>query len=241
MKGTDIATITRINRNTNSPRLDFYAEWLGAIGFVSRALVQYIPEIGGMTFTLCDENILRYSELYRHTKEKGGTLMQVFFYRDGLQLCISGARLNATGLVFGDKLLVRYEPGIVRMRKLPQGAVKLVTTRINGKWLGEAGFVPGAVLSVRSTPGLITCTLHENGVERTAELVKYARANRLQLLQVQQAKYLKRSRKLGVYSYFDLPKSCIKKAGFDPDDVLLATYEHGIISLQKPDFAELGF
>jgi len=236
MTGVDIASVTRINRNTSSPRLDFHADWLGAMGFVSGALVQYIPELGGMTFTLCDENIQRYSELDRVTKERGGTLMQVYCYRDGLQLCISGARLNDTGLIWGDRLLVRYEHGLVRMRKLPQGAVKLVTTHIVGKWLAESGFIPDAVLSVASEPGLITFTLHENGVERTAELVKYSRANKLKLLQVQKEPY-----KHGLIQWFDIPPSCMEKAGFNPDDSMLAVYEYGTIKLQKPDLVALGF
>jgi len=236
MNGVDIAGITRINRNTSSPRLVFQAEWLGNMGFISGALVQFIPEPGGITFTLCDENIGRYSELSLRTKELGGTLMQVYEYRDGLQLCISGARLNDTGLIFGDKLLVRYKPGIIQMRKLSQCAVKLVNAHVVGKWLAESGFVPDAVLSVDSKPGIITCNLHENGVERTAELVKYARANKLQLLQVQKEPY-----KHGVIQWIDIPPSCLEKAGFGPDDSMLAVYEYGIIKLQKPDFVALGF
>ena len=234
--GVDIACVTRINRNTNSPRLVFQAEWLGAMGFVDGALVQFLPEHGGITFTLCDKHIRQYSQLYHHTKQKGGTLMQVYGYRDGLQLCISGARLDETGLLYGDNLMVHYEYGLIRIRKLPKGAVKLVTPHLVGKWLAESGFVPHAVVSVASVSGLITCTLHEDGVEKTAELVKYARANKLTLLQVQ-----KRNTKHGVIQWIDVPYACLEKSGFTPDDALLATYEYGLIKLQKPNFAELGF
>ena len=235
MTGIDITCITRINRNTSSPRLAFHGKWLGAMGFLPGALVQFVPELGGMTFTLCDENIQKYSELDRQTKEQGGILMQVYEYRDGLQLCISGARLDATGLIFGDALLIRYEPGFVHMRRLP-GMAKLVTPHVVGQWLAESGFVPNAVLTMASEPGLITCTLHENGLERTAELVKYARANKLKLIQVQKEKY-----KHGVIQWIDIPPPCLEKAGFTPDDALLAVYEYGLIKLQKPDFVSLGF
>jgi len=236
MNGVDIASITRINRNDNRPRMVCGCEWLKDMGFTSGALVQFIPEPGGMTFALCNENIRDYSELDRHTKANGGTLMQVYLHPYGLQLCISGARLDATGLVWHDKLLIRYEPGLVRMRKLPKEAVKLTTPHVIGKWLAESGFVPDAVLAVGTQPGLITCTLQENGIERTAELVKYARANKLTLLQIH-----KRKCKHSVYQWFDIPSSCLEKAGFAPDELLLATYEYGIIKLRKPDFAELGF
>ena len=237
MNGVDITSIIRINKkNHHSPRLIFCAKWLGDMGFVSDALVQFIPEPGGMTFTLCNENIQNYSELDRQTKASGGTLMQVYLQRYGLQLCVSGSRLNATGLVWMDKLLIRYEPGLVRMRKLPLRAVKLTTPHVIGQWLADSGFVPHAVFTMDAQPGLITCTLQENGVERTAELVKYARANKLKLLQVQKTKH-----KRSVYQWFDIPPSSLEKAGFAPDETLLATYEHGHITLQKPDFAALGF
>jgi len=206
------------------------------MGFTSGALVQYLPENGGMTFTLFNENIPSYSDLYHDTKAKNGTLMQVYCRRDGWQLCVCSAALGPTGLQYGDSLIVRYEYGFIRLRKLPKGAVQLVTPHVVGKWLTVAGFVPDAVLTVAAQLGTITCTLHENGIERTAELVKYARANKLQLLQVQHSKY-----KHGVLQWIDLPKSCLDIAGFTPDDTLLATYEHGFIQLQKPDFVGLGF
>jgi len=248
MNGIDITCITRINRTDNRPRLTFCAEWLADTGFVSGALVRFIPESDGMSFTLCDENIKKYSELDRQTKEKGGMLMQAYEYRNGLQLCVSGSRLDETGLVYGDKLLVRYEYGFIKMRKISGGDVKLTSSRVIGKRLAEIGFVPDAVLTVASAPGLITCTLHENGLERAAELVKYARENRLKLIQVQKAKYnhknkhfLKHGEKYGLMQWFDIPPSCLEKAGFTAGDVLLAFYEYGTITLQKPDFAELGF
>lgn len=236
MMGVDITTVTRSNRITSNPRITFHAKWLGDMGFTSGALVQFIPELGGMTFTLCDANIQKYSELDHLTKEQGGTLMQVYEYRDGLQLCISGARLDSTGLVFGDALIIRYEYGVVRMRKLPNSAMVLTTSHVVGKWLAESGFVPDAVVTVASVPNLITCALCVNGIERAAELVKYARKNKLKLLQVQKEKY-----KHGVIQWIDIPPECLSKARFDTNDLLLATYEYGFITLRKPNFAALGF
>jgi len=236
MVGIDLACITRINREKSNPRLNFQAGWLADMGFVAGALVQFIPEPGGLAFVLCDENIPKYSQLYKSTKEQGGMLIQAYSYRDGLQLCVSNSLLANIGLVYGDNLIVRYEYGLIRMRKLAKSAVKLVTAHVIGTWLAESGFVHDSVLSVASTHGLITCTLHEDGLQKAVELVKYARANKLTLLQVQKRWY-----KSSVILWFDIPASCLEKAGFALDETLLATYEHGIIKLQKPDFAALGF
>jgi len=236
MAGIDLACITRIKRETSRPRLTFQAGWLADMGFVTGALVQFIPEPDGLAFVLCDENIHKYSQLYKRTKEQGGMLMQAYSYRDGLQLCVSNSLLAGIGLVYGDNLIVRYEYGLIRMRKLPKGTVKLVTPHVIGKWLGESGFIPDAVLSVASAPGLIACTLHEDGLQKATELVKYARANKLTLLQVQKKWY-----KSSVILWFDIPDSCLQKAEFATDETLLATYEYGIIKLQKPDFVQLGF
>ena len=233
MNGVHLAHITRINRRTNGPRLVFSADWMACMGFLPGALVQYLPQPGGMTFVLCDENITRYSELFRVTKDMGGTLMQVYRYRDGLQLCVSGAVLDCTGLVYGDNLIARYEYGLIRIRKLPGGTVKGVTSRLMGQWLDDLGFMPDSVLTVASVPGIITCQLCVNGAERTSELVRHARANRLKLLQVQKAKHH--------MPVIELPATCLQKAGFTPDETLLATYEHGKIQLQRPDFVGLGF
>jgi hypothetical protein len=238
MNGVDIASVTRTNRQTNSPRIQFYAKWLRGMGFVPDALVQFLPEPDGMSFTLYNENIPKYSALLWQTIESGGTLMHINLHshRDDPQLCLSGVHFNRTGLVYGDNLIIWYEYGFIRMRKLPEGAVKLVNSHLVGQWLADSGFLPDEVLTVASEPGSIICKLQENGRERTAELVKFARKMKLKLIQVQKIKYSN-----SIIHYFNIPSSCLEKAGFSPDDALLAVYEYGFIKLQKPDFAELGF
>ena len=236
LNGVDITNVSRINRKDSNPRLTFAPKWLESMGFVAGALVQYFPEPGGSTFVLCDKNIPKYSELDSRTKEKGGTLMQVYKYRDGLQLCVTGSRLEGTGFTFGDALIIRYEYGLIRMRKLPHGTTKLTTAHVVGKWLAQSGFVPDAVLTVDSQQGLITCTLHENAVEQTVELVCHARKNKLKFLQVQKQKY-----KHGIIQWIDIPPQCLENAGFAQDDLLLAVYGYGKITLQKPNFNALGF
>jgi len=237
--GVDITSVTRTNNNANNInnlRINFCFKWLGDMGFMPGALVQFLPEPNGVTFILCDKNIQMYSDLDLRTKEKGGTLMQVNKIQKGSQLCVSGSRLDDTGLIFGDTLIVRYEYGFIRMRKLSCNSTKLTTAHVIGSWLSETGFVPDAVLTVHSSPGLITCTLHENSAKRTAELVKYVRENKLKLIQVQKMKH-----KHSIRQWIDIPSQCLDKAGFAANDLLFAVYDYGTLKLQKPNFSALGF
>lgn len=237
MKNICIANVMKKDKSKNSSRLDFETECLHDMGFIFDALVQFLPEPNGAVFTLCNENIEKYSELYRKTKEKGGLLLKITNDKKHPVLKVSGTRLYNTGLVCGDKLIALCEYGFIRMRKIPNGGtVMLTTSHVVGKWLCEYGFVSGAVLTIASEYGLITCTLQENGAEKTAELVKYARQNHLKLLQVN-----KQKQNSGIMNWFDIPQSCLEKAGFAFDDLLFAVCEYGSIKLQKPDFKALGF
>jgi len=199
------------------------------MGFVPDALVQFLPEPNGMTFTLCD-NVPKYSELLQQTREKGGVLLNINLlqHRPQAFLGISGTVLQKIGLSFGDTLLIRYEFGFVRMRKIPMD-IKIVTSRLFGKWLAGLGFVPGSVLTVDSSPGLITCQLHENGQARTHELVNYARKNKLNLIQVTAQK------DNNDYPQFVIPLSRFEKAGLANDENFLATYDYGLIKLHPVD------
>lgn len=230
-----LTTITRARVDTSKPKITFFAPWMRPMGFVPGALVQFLPEQYGGTFTLC-ENIPKYSELARITKEKGGTFIHANFYRHRIHpsLSLAGKVLEQTGLAFGDALLLRYEPGFIRARRLPWD-VRVVTSAIFGNWLTTIGFIPDSALTVESAPGLITCTLQENGRGRTAELVKYARQNRVSLVQVIA------QRDNNHYPRFQIPPGCMEKAGFTQDSAMLATYEHGLIQLHKLDLVALGF
>jgi len=221
------------------PGITFYAEWTKPMGFVPNALVQFIPEEGGAQFRLCNENIASYSQLFAHTAELGGVLVhaKMFDHKDYPCLAVSGKVMERTGLVLGDNLIARFEYGLVHLRRIPPGQVKVITAgRLSGKWLFEYGFTPEEVLTVAAQPGRITCQLEPNGVERTAELVKHARANALNLMQVRRVPDSR-----VVIPLIEIQPSRFIKAGFTPDDTLLATYEHGRIQLEKLDLTALGF
>ena len=235
-EGIHLTNVSRGGCDDNKPKILFFAEWTRRMGFIPHALTQVLPEDGGVTFVLCNENIPSYSELFRETKEKGGSLIHptLFMHRDYPCIHVSGETVRNAGLKYGDNLIAQYEYGLIRMRKLPDG-VRVVNARIFGKWLEELGFMPDEVLTVDYKPGLITCTLQENGRERTGELVKYAREKRLSLLQ------LKRARDNNYAPMFEIPSSRLEKSGFSPDEAFHAVCSYGSIQLQKLDCRRYGF
>jgi len=221
------------------PSVHIYGEWLPVMGFVTDALVQFLPEDYGGMFRLCNDNIASYSELARLTKEKGGMLMNAKL-RDRKpcpSLTVTGSIVRRMGLVFDDNLIVRYETGLVQFRKIPEKQT-VVNSRFFGQWLGDLGFEHEAVVTVDSKPGLVTCLLQDDGITRTAELVKYARANDINLMQVQKVQGVGTR---ATIPEIDIPHSRFVKAGLSPDDNFLASYEYGRIQLQKLDFTALGF
>ena len=222
-----------------TPGIIFYAEWTRTMGFVPDALVQFIPEPGGAKFLLCNENISSYSALVQRTAELGGVLVHAKMYKhkDFPCLAVSGEVMEHTGLAIGDNLIARFEYGLVHLRRIPPGPVRVVTAGwVSGQWLLEYDFEPDSVLTVAAEPGIITCELQLNGLKRTAELVKHARLNDLGLIQVRRV-----ADSRVVIPLIEIPTSRLAKAGIVPDDTLLATYKHGRIQLQKLDLIALGF
>ena len=102
----------------SSPIIVFCPPWLPDMGFTLGALVQVLPEAGGMSFTLCDENIQKYSELLLTTEEKKGTLVTVDRCRTGVRIEIEGRYIRNAGLDIGDTLVALYDYGLIRVRKM---------------------------------------------------------------------------------------------------------------------------
>jgi hypothetical protein len=221
------------------------------MGFVTGALVQASPEPNGMSFTLCDENIGKYSELSRETDERNGKLMQVLFSRNnknyGEMLSTSGQYILSGGLSVGDPLIAHYSYGLVRMRKA-NGVLGIVGSyhdnrlgkritviRLYGEWLPELGFIRDTLATAAPEPGCITITLHDTEIRQYRALVKYARENKLKLYQFRQhSKYQKSS---GI----EITGSCLERSGFVAGDVFEIISEYGIVKLQKQGLADLGF
>ena len=100
-----------------SPVIAFCPPCLPDLGFVPNALVQVLPEAGGIFFILCDENIRKYSELLRATEEKKGTLLTVDCYETGARIELKGHYIRNARLDIGDHLIATYEYGLIRIRR----------------------------------------------------------------------------------------------------------------------------
>jgi len=224
------------------------------MGFTPYALVQVIPEHDEVVFSLCDENIAKYSELDMQTKERGGKLIQVFNptekYNKKTTLWVSGNFLYAAGLKIGNSLIAVYEYGKIRVRKLPENAkVTYVSSikdnhsdreypkaKLTGEWLAEYGFTPDSVVTVTSEVGVMTFTLRNESIEKYSELVKFARLHKMKIIQVRQI--LARGK---YYTCMVTTGSCVEKSGFVKGESLIAVCEQGQIKLQKLDLFKLGF
>jgi len=236
------------------PGVWFYEGPFYDMGFIPGALVQALPETDGIAFVLCNENIASYSALDAATKEKGGKLIQMRYEdvkgRHFPLLAVYGQIFADAGLSIGDRLIVVYEKGLVRIRKLSEeykivrvSSIKdnrtgapITKIRLTGEWLTQFGFVPDALLTAAFEEGAAAFELKDEGIDKYSALVRYARENKLKLLQVKTA-----PGRNGLFPYIMLTGSCLDKAGFSPGDELLATCEKGLIKLQKPGDAGLGF
>jgi hypothetical protein len=218
------------------------------MGFINGALIQVLPYLGETVFNLCDENV-RYSDLFNATKEMGGTLIRAYSAYDLKCKCpgfmATGKYLNKCGFEFGDELIARFEYGRVRVRKV-SGNVRLIhvgrsikehtgeaipAVLLTGAWLSDIGFEPGTPVAVAPGSDCITLTArHKSG--GYIEDVKFARQNKMQLIQVVAHKGAPRIRIKGLCAY---------RAGFTLGDIFAASYEYGLIKLQKFDPQRFGF
>ena len=242
------------------PRINFSGDWLYEIGFIPGALVQVIPEPGGLDFRLCDNNLNNYNDLFFTTRDMGGALLRVYLAdgktHKGAALVASGQYIYTGGLAMGDVLIAGYDYGVIRVRKVDPHKlgfenVMIITTtsikrkytndlipkvRLCGDWLGAIGFLVNSIATAASEQGVITLTLQENTKEYSA-LMKYVRGRKMKIIQVYEATH---NRKVPC-PCIGISGSCVDKAGFEIGENLAATYQHGTIKLQTLDFEKLGF
>jgi len=252
---TYLLTVTNTgSASSRRPGIYLYGKWLHDMGFIPGALVQASPEPGGMIFTLCNENILSYSELDAGTRERGGKLIQAYCteYKDTQYpvLMTTGQYLHDAGMNMGDALIANYSPGTIHVRKLPASTrVARVTNLkdsytgksspkllLQGLWLLEFGFNYHSLISALSEPGLITFQLRDGSLENYKELVRFIREHKMKLSEVREK--ISRGKS---YPSITVTGSCLDKAGFIPGDELLATCGDGVIKLQKLGLQGLGF
>jgi hypothetical protein len=244
-----------VSSDGKRPALFIFAGWLPDIGFSPGALVSALPgPDGGIIFTLCDENIKSYSRLDTETKGRGGKLIQAYYAQreknGGPALSISGEFIKRAGLNTGDALIARYGPGVIRVRKRPDSIKVLRVSGIKGPysdkqapkietygdWLHKFGFEANTLMTVASAPGALTFEAADDGLEKYSDLVRFARQNKLKLIQVGERAYRKKKG-----PYIGVSGSCLSDAGFAIGDTLLAFFGQGRIQLQKFDPAKAGF
>jgi len=250
----NIHLLSVVNAGTRCqrPSIAFYADWLPDMGFTPGALAAAAPCPGGMLFSLCDENIKRYSELDAATKEKGGRLIQARHATGlpGPALAISGEVVTNAGLVIGDALIAFYEYGLIRVRKNTGGVRAMhVTSRkdkltglpvpmlcFTGGQLPEFGFVRDALVTAAITCGCITFELRDEGIDKYSDLVRFTRQNRMKLLQVRQ-----KPARGNMTPYIALTGSCLTEAGFAIGDGVLAVFTQGRIKVQNAGVTDMAF
>jgi len=246
-----VVNVTRSGRADNSrPRIQFGGNWLPEMGFVSGALVQSLPEPNGFAFKLCNENIGSYSELFKSTREIGGTLIRVCLCKDRVRyketgLVTTGHHIYKSGLKIGDSLLAKCEYGCIRVRKV-EGNLRLINVAktkkpytnepmpmvfLLGDWMNEIGFTSDTLVTVSARPGSITFNAHSQAIIYS-EIVKHARQHKMQLMQV--------STKDGS-PIITLTGKRVIDSGFSLGDIFAAEYEHGVITLQKLNPEIFGF
>jgi len=222
------------NGDKGNIRICLSGQWLPEMGFIPHALVRAVPEPGGVTFMLCDD---------QSPQDPEGRFIWIPSTNGRKVKCpvlvTKGKYLNETGINYGEPLIARYSPGFIRIRRFPVKAKAIMMTdnqvKLSGGWLAECGFLPDTVALALSEPGRIVVKSH--GVvdpSNYAGLVRFARQNKMKLIQFH---HNANSKAPGV-SIFG---SCVDKAGFSSGDVLIAHYEHDLIVIQKLDFNELGF
>lgn len=227
------------------PRIVFYGEWLSEIGFEPDTISTAIPVNDGMDITLCNENISKYNSIVKYAKDNGGKLVTTLL--EGCdskphfpKFSLTGKNVENAGFNIGDDFVIRYEYGIIKLRKIYRekwgitddmktcfmvvGSIndKHMTKRVPkikfpGHWLSEIGFVWDSLVLAVSEPGKLTFTYQGEGLKRYTELVSFARQNNAKLIQIR-----KRFTHNQPIPEISITGEFLERAGFGLDDVLLA-------------------
>ena len=136
----------------------------------------------------------------------------------------------------GDFLVAAYGHGRIAAKKLPAAdKYYLIDThsraahlQLYGAWLADAGFPPDTIVMVAAERGKITLNAWADSNVPYGEIVKYAKARKLQIAQ---------TRKHGNTTTLDLFDWVLRSAGFVVGDICGVRHKPGEISLFKPGLA----
>lgn len=231
------------------PRIQINDDWLPKMGFVNNALVQVLPGSDGLTIRLCNEGIRSYSELYESTEKEGGTLLRIFLSNTrstkGPTFSVSGKYILASGLNIGDRIAVRCEAGLIRIRKLDDDIrfmnigkrqdkptdASTPSVSFSASWLTDFGFTPDTLVTLDSKPGEVVLTTLDSSTSYM-DACKLARKGKMRLLKVCERFG---SPKINVSGLF------VERAGFEIGEMVIVLCSEGTIKLQKFDESRLGF
>ena len=215
-------------------KINIRSPWLAEMGFIPGAAVCASPEQDGFTLTL--QNIVQNSAY------GNGKLIHVGLEKvDKPALSLNFANNFATtGLTGGDFLAAGYQYGVITARKIPdvQNCYTVGSRshgpflRLYGDWISDLGFLLDSIVTAAISRDLITLRLWDDPSATYDDIVKFARLNKLQVLQV---------RKNQLVTFIDLDAHILERAGLKSGDICGICHKHGGITLFKPDLKKLGF
>lgn len=201
-------------------------------GFYHGASVLAVPEPDGFTLSLREND----------TRCETGKCFRVGIWKNSLKIVLRFSQHFApAGLSVGDFLAANFEPGRITARKLPPASKYyrvgvgeynyLPDLRLMGNILTDAGFIPDVIATVSTANDEIFVAIPDEKFDRYADLVKFARANRQQIVQPHQSSAVR----------IIIPPYLLENVGFSTGDFVGACFDVGKIKLFRADLTQLGF
>jgi|GEM_PF-6640391 len=202
-------------------------KWLAKMGFVAGALVCAVPHQDGFSIELQNEKNVGLGKTIRVGIENRVPKPVLT-----VQLTKNFSIPELSG---GDFLVATYEYGRIIAKKLPPADKYYVVSwqnygaylRLNGGWMDDAGFPPETIVTAAPSGNCITFDAWNGKVDEYPALVKFARKNKLQVLQTRTC--------LQNITFINLYKELLDKAGFADGDVAGIRCGRGQITMFKPD------
>ena len=219
-------------------RVNMRGLWLANFGFTYGTPVLAIPQPDGFRLQVENANTANVT----NTTDAINSSKLIHVGLDGKKHALYLNFANsfaANGLAAGDFLAARYEYGVIEARRLPPAQRYCVVgtrnhgafLRLYGPWLNDAGFPLDGIVTVATSPGCVTLRVWDEPDLSYREVVKFARMQRYQLVQVQKNQQVK---------FIDMDSHMLNRAGLDSGDICGVWYEHRMITLFKPDLQKLG-
>ena len=220
-------------------KINIRSPWLAELGFIPGGAVFASPEQDGFTLTLqnATQNIAQGNAC------GNGKLIHVGAERIDKKPALSLNFANnfaTTGLSGGDFLIAQYQYGLITARKIPDVQKCYIVDarnhgpylRLNGAWLSDIGFSLDSIVTADISRDFIILRLWDDPAATYDDIVKFARPNKLQVLQAQKNQHI---------TFIDLDAHILERAGLESGDICGICHKYGAFTLFKPDLKKLGF